>query len=200
MHDSILPIEQLVRRARAGDSAALGELLDAHRPYLRLLAERLLDHRLAARLDASDLIQQTCLSVHMRIEEFIGQEGPEFIAWLRQIHERNIQNAIRDHVYAGKRGISREAAPDGEKTPGIERAVSRETSASQRMLLGESAVELARALDKLPEDQREAVRLRYVEGRPLAEIATQLGRSREAAAGLLKRGLQTLRTLVKEAD
>ena len=200
MHDSIQPIEQLVRRARAGDSAALGELLDAHRPYLRLIAERLLDRRVGARLDASDLIQQTCLSVHKRMEEFIGEEGPEFIAWLRQIHERNIQNAMRDHLHAQKRGVSREAASDPEKSPGAERALSRETSPSQRLLLGESAVALAGALEQIPDDQREAVRLRYIEGRPLTEIALELNRSREAVAGLLKRGLQALRTLLREVE
>lgn len=190
---TVANLQQLLRRAHAGDRDAVGELLEAYRPYLRVLAQRQLDRRLAGRLDASDLIQQTCLSVHRRIAEFEGQDGPDFIAWLRRVHENNIQNAIRDHLNTQKRGVSREVAPEPGTAGDRYEAVSQEPSPSQRLLAGESAASLARALEQLPDDQREAVRLRYLEGWPLARIAEQLGRSREAAAGLLKRGLQNLR-------
>jgi RNA polymerase sigma-70 factor (ECF subfamily) len=69
-----------------------------------------------------------------------------------------------------------------------------ESSPSQRVLAGEQAVLLAQSLEELPADQREAVRLRFLEGCSLAEIAERLSRSREAAAGLLKRGLFQLRS------
>lgn len=62
----------LIRRACDGDSAALGELLDGHRPYLKILTQRQLDPKIEARLDASELVQQTCLSVFRRIEQFEG--------------------------------------------------------------------------------------------------------------------------------
>ena len=50
-------------------------------------------------------------------------------------------------------------------------------------------------LGKLPQDQREALRLRYLEGKTLLEIAERLDRSEMAVAGLLKRGLRSLRDL-----
>ena len=63
---------------------------------------------------------------------------------------------------------------------------------------GEAAQILARTLDRLPTDQREAVRLRHLEGYSLAQLAEHFGRSEDAAAGLVKRGLQSLRKLMNE--
>jgi RNA polymerase sigma-70 factor (ECF subfamily) len=59
---------------------------------------------------------------------------------------------------------------------------------------GEEAVKLADALDRLPQDQRTAVRLRHLEGWSLAEIAEHLNRTPAAAAGLIKRGMEALRS------
>jgi RNA polymerase sigma-70 factor (ECF subfamily) len=52
----------------------------------------------------------------------------------------------------------------------------------------------------LPETQAEAIRLRYMEGLPLSEIVERTGKSDTAVAGLLKRGLQKLRTIMNTAD
>jgi RNA polymerase sigma-70 factor (ECF subfamily) len=57
----------------------------------------------------------------------------------------------------------------------------------------ETLLEIASALEQLPETQREAVRMRYIEGLPLAEISQRLDRTTTAVAGLLKRGLENLR-------
>lgn len=187
-------VADLVCRARAGDAAAAGELLEKYRPYLRILAQRLLDQNLAARLDASDLVQQTCLSVLGRLPQFDGGNEGQFIAWLRAIHEHNILDAIRDHLKTAKRAAGREIALDAEQLA----AQLRASSPSQRVLVGESAARLAAALQDLPGDQREAVRLRYLEGRSLAEIAKRTSRSVVAAAGLVKRGLIQLRKTMIE--
>ena len=95
-------IRELLKRARAGDQAALGELLEKYRGHLRHLAENLLDDRAAGRLDASDLVQQTCLSVHKQIADFDGQDAAQFAAWLRQIHERNVRNAVHEAAFLAR--------------------------------------------------------------------------------------------------
>jgi RNA polymerase sigma-70 factor (ECF subfamily) len=120
MNTTDLHIATLVHRAREGDAEALGELLEKHRPYLRLLAERQLDPRLEARVDASDIVQQTCLSVHRAIREFTGDDPAQFLAWLRQIHERNIRNAFRDHIRLQKRSATRERVPTRDETGAID--------------------------------------------------------------------------------
>jgi RNA polymerase sigma-70 factor (ECF subfamily) len=64
-------------------------------------------------------------------------------------------------------------------------------------LQGEQAVRLAQALETLPADQREAVRLRHLEGQSLAEMAHRLERSERAVAALLNRGIVALRSRIR---
>jgi RNA polymerase sigma-70 factor (ECF subfamily) len=61
----------------------------------------------------------------------------------------------------------------------------------------EAAVVLAACMDQLPGSQREAIRMRYLEGMPLKEISERMGKSEMAVAGLLKRGLRGLRDELK---
>jgi RNA polymerase sigma-70 factor, ECF subfamily len=181
-------IRELVARARAGDQAALGNLLENYRGHLRQIAENLLDDRAAPRLDASDLVQQTCLSVHKQIAEFEGADVAQFVGWLRQIHERNIRNAVRDQLHAGKRAINRE-----ERLPDPDMHHVRQTTASQRALRGEEAARLAQAISQLPEDEREALRRRYLEGQSLTEVAAAMGLSKGSLIWLIKRAMKNMK-------
>jgi RNA polymerase sigma-70 factor (ECF subfamily) len=190
-------VRTLISRARDGDRDALGQLLEHHRPYLKLLARRMIGERLASRLDESDIVQQTCLSVFGRIGGFESDEPDQFVAWLRTIHEHNVRNVVRDHVWAQKRTIYREQAMEADD--GVREIVpSQQSSPSQRLMHGERAVRLAAALQKLAPEQREAVRLRYLEGWSLAEISEQTGRTKHSIAGLIKRGLGRLRKELRD--
>lgn len=175
----------------------MGQLLEHHRPYLKLLARRIIGEQLASRLDESDIVQQTCLSVFGRIEGFDGDDPDQFVAWLRTIHENNVRNVLRDHVSTQKRSVNRELAL--ETDVGVhEIAPSQQSSPSQRLMQGEQAVRLAAALQKLSPDQREAVRLRYLEGWSLAEISEHTDRTKHSIAGLIKRGLSSLRKELRD--
>lgn len=191
--------DELLAQAKQGDQCALGQLLEEHRAYLKVLAERQLDRRLEARIDASDLIQQTCLSVFASFAQFAGQSEGEFAAWIQTVHEHTIQNAVRDHVAAKKRSVRREESPPaGELSAAHHKA--RGSSPSRRLMLGESSVRLAAALQTLPDDQREAVRLRYLEDWSLEQIAERMERTKFSVAGLVKRGLVALRQVLRESE
>ena len=69
---------------------------------------------------------------------------------------------------------------------------------SQRLIEAEKALRLAELLQALPKSQRDAVRLRHLEGWPLDKIAAELGRSVAATAGLIKRGLKALRAAMSQ--
>ncbi len=191
-----LSFADLFQRARGGDAVALGELLENYRAYLRILAQRGLDQRLQVRVDASDVVQQTFLEAQRDIQRFRGESEPELIGWLRTILEHNVHETRQRHLGAQKRSLARERSMDdtgGEGIPLRNRLSSEQSSPSQRVMRGEAAVRLARALEGLPHDQREAVRLRHLEGCNLKEIAAAMERSELAVAGLLKRGLKKLR-------
>jgi RNA polymerase sigma-70 factor, ECF subfamily len=179
---------ELIERARVGDQAALGELLEKYRRYLWGLADKMLDDRAAARIDASDIVQQTCLSVHKQITEFDGHDDAQFAAWLRQIHERNIRNAARDLLHAGKRAIDRE-----KRVSDAEACAARQTSASQHAVRSEESARLAQAIAQLPQDEQEALRRRYLDGESMVEIATGMGLTKDALVWLMKRAMASLR-------
>jgi RNA polymerase sigma-70 factor (ECF subfamily) len=193
--DSLTP-DQLIAEARAGNDEALGLLLDRYRPYLRLLAQRRLGLDVQARVDPSDVVQRACLDVHRDWGAFRGQAEAELIAWLRRILENNAVETLQEHVVAKKRSTKKEQrlteSADGER-PLANVLEADQSSPSQRAMRGEAAIRLAQALETLPDDQREAIRLRYLEGWSLTDIARRLDRSGVAVAGLLKRGLRGLR-------
>ena len=181
-------IRELLARARTGDQAALGELLENYRGHLRHLAENLLNDRAAARIDASDLVQQTCLSVHKQIAHFDGNDAAQFAAWLRQIHERNVRNAVRDQLHAGKRDISRE-----ERLADRDVHAAGQATPSQQVARNEESARLAQAIARLPDDEQEALRRRYLEGQSLAEVGSAMGLTKDALVWLIKRGMKNVK-------
>jgi RNA polymerase sigma-70 factor, ECF subfamily len=189
-------LDQLLVQARSGDPDALGELLERHRGFLKVLAQRMLGGRVQARLDASDVVQRTCLSVQEAMGDFRGETTLQFLAWLRQIHEGNVKKALREHL-AQKRDVTREGRAAGEEIESLI-ADSTQSTPSQRVLRDERSVWLAAELERLPDDQREAVRLRYLEGFSLAEVGEALGRSEKAASALILRGIATLRKRLEQ--
>jgi RNA polymerase sigma-70 factor, ECF subfamily len=187
--------QQLLEEALAGSREALGSLLEDYRAYLSVLAQRYLDPRLRGRLDPADLVQITFMEAQRDLPAFRGHQIEELLGWLRHILRNNISTAHQQHLYAQKRSAGRERSTgDRDDAPAMSDLVPAETtSPSQRMMRDEAAVYLANCLETLAATQREALRLRYVEGLTLKAISQQMGKSELAVAGLLKRGLQNLR-------
>jgi RNA polymerase sigma-70 factor (ECF subfamily) len=166
------------------------------RDYLRLLAGLQVGPRLRAKLDPSDLVQQTLLKAHQARARFRGHTEAEMAAWLRQILARTLADAARD-LGRERRDLRRERS--------LEAALEQSSERLQRWLVasgmappeqaerGEQLLGLAEALAALPEPQRQAVLLRYYEGRSLEEIGRCLQRTRAGVASLLRRGVDRLR-------
>ena len=170
--------------------------LERYRAYLWTLARLQLDGLAAAKLDASDIVQQTLLEAHLHRDQFRGA-GPEArAAWLRQILAHNIADGLKG-LNRARRDIRREQSLDA----GLDHSsaclgawlASAEPSPSEQACQHERAIRIAEALTRLPVAQREALILQHFEGRSLADIANRLQRTPAAVAGLLKRGLRQLR-------
>jgi RNA polymerase sigma-70 factor (ECF subfamily) len=177
------------------DSDAADRLLELYRPVLRLMAQQMIGAGLQRREDASDIVQRTTLEAYAAFEQFQGESEPEFSAWLKQILRRNITNLVRDNR-AAKRDVRREQyLDDAEGSVSVTwmQPAGRGTTPSQRVIKAEAALNLAREIDALPAEQCIAVRMRHLEGRGVDEIAAAMNKTPAAAAGLIRRGLQTLR-------
>jgi RNA polymerase sigma-70 factor (ECF subfamily) len=186
---------------RPGEDA--GRRLEPFRAYLRLLARLHLAPQLRGKLDPSDVVQQTLLQAYQALDQFRGRSEAEWAGWLRQILARNLAQALRDFGRA-RRDVAREqslqAALDASSARLDAWLAADQSSPSQRAEQAEQALRLAEALEQLPEAQREALILQHWQGLSLAEIGEHLGRSPEAVAGLLKRGLKQLRQLLRESE
>jgi RNA polymerase sigma-70 factor, ECF subfamily len=180
-----------------------GQDLERFRAYLRLLARLHLAPELQGKLEASDVVQQTMLQAFQAQEQFRGNSDVERIAWLRQILARNLAMAVRDFKRA-KRNVARERKIEQELVDSSSQLGSwladDQSSPSQRAERHEQALRLAEALEQLPEAQREALMLQHWQGWSLAQIGKRMGRSPEAVAGLIKRGLKQLRGLMHEQE
>ncbi len=187
--------QQLLQEALNGNAESLGTLLENYRAYLTVLAQRYLDPRLSGRLDPADVVQITFLEAQRDLSSFRGHQIEELLGWLRNILRNNVSSAHQRHLFTQKRSAGREVSnsPTDSRPAITDLAPSETTSPSQRLMRDEAAVYLANCLEDLPATQREALRLRYVEGFSLKQIADSMQKSEMAVAGLLKRGLQTLR-------
>jgi RNA polymerase sigma-70 factor (ECF subfamily) len=170
----------------------VADLLERYRAYLRSIASRHLGSPLARRMDASDLVQQTFLEAQRQLDVLFGCDEPQLRAALRHILRCNLANAIRDHLHTGKRQAGREELFNDELVRS-----NNDPSPSLQLAHRELADRFIEVIEQLPPDQADAVRMRYFEGLSVGDIATALGRSRTAAAGLIKRGLAQLRATLQ---
>ena len=173
--------------------------MEQYRSYLRLLAQAHLDPRLRAKVDPSDIVQQTLLAAHRAADQFRGTTEEERQAWLRRILVRNLIRAARDQ-YRERRDATRELSLEQALAASSARLGdllgSVESSPSHKAQRAERAIQVAAAIQNLGEAQREAIVLHYWQEWSLAEIAEHLKRSPAAVAGLLHRGLVELRRVL----
>lgn len=181
--------------------AAHGECLERHRAYLNLLACTHLRSRQPAKLEASDIVQQTLLDAYAKRDQFRGLTEAELAGWLRQILKNNLLGAVRDQR-RDKRDVRREQPLGGQIDESFSRTdrwlMAVQSSPSQRAVRQEDLLRLSQALTELPDAQREAIMLHHLQGLKLAEVASAIGRSEASVAGLLFRGLAKLHSLLEE--
>jgi RNA polymerase sigma-70 factor, ECF subfamily len=192
-----------VQRAAAGDGDALQRLLLEYHGPLRRLVESRLAPALRVRLDAEDVLQDAYVAAFRAIregrDELAFADPAAFYGWL----ERIVLNMLHDAQRAArrrKRDVGREAATPRPPrdfattcTTILHQARGSLTSPSRALGRQEAAAALLSSLARLTEEQRQVVRLRFLENVPVPEIAARLGKNETAVYGLCYRGLSSLR-------
>jgi RNA polymerase sigma-70 factor (ECF subfamily) len=195
-------LERQLRLARAGDGTALGQLLEAYRNYLIVLARVQIGRRLQGKVDASDVVQEAFLKAHRNFGQFRGQSQKELAGWLRQILLSNLLNLVRQYHGSRRRDLRLErdlAVELDQSSRDLDGALfAKQSTPSQKACKREQAVLLADALGRLPEDYRDVIILRHLEGLPFTEVAARMGRSLDSVDKLWVRALGRLRRLMRE--
>ncbi|WP_232055914.1 sigma-70 family RNA polymerase sigma factor [Tuwongella immobilis] len=171
--------------------------------YLRMLARSQITSRLQAKLDASDIVQQTLLQAHRNQHQYRGQTEAEWVGWLRVILANVLATELRKfHTQARDpaREMSIEASLDHSASRFDNLLAADQTSPSERAGRSEQRLQLARALAQLPNDQREVIERHHLMGWTIAEVAEQMQKSKPAVVGLLFRGLKRLRECLSDQE
>lgn len=166
---------------REGDVAAFREIFSRYAPLLSRVLKRfaLSEDRLA------DLIQQTFLQLHRARNDF--DEQAELRPWLMTI----AFNLAREQLRKVKR------RPESELDLAAENRSARPPIEQQH---AELRRDLARAVERLPEDQRAVVQMHFIEELSFEEIGQKVGASPGAVRVRAHRGYATLRCLLNEGN
>ena len=169
--------ERLLIEAAQKDPGRFAELYENnfHRVYA-YIARRVHD-----RSEAQDLTSHVFHQALANLGKFKWRGAP-FVTWLFRI----AANSIADQA-------KRKAREQGNtETPTTDNHAETELEVSERR------AHLFRAVDKLPEDQRRVILLRFAAEKSVREIASELGRSEGAVKQLQFRGLENLRARLSD--
>lgn len=192
----------LIARLRARDTEALAEYLTAHRNGLLAYIEKNMGAAVRSKLEPEDVLQEVCSEAIRTLPAYeLGERDP--FGWLCQLAQRRIIDAHRFHFGAQKRSAAREvslATPVGNSSRKalVDQLVASMTTASQAFSRDQKRIQLECAMQQLPDEQREALRLRYVLGLPSKEIAERLGKSDGAVRVMLTRALDRFQKLIAD--
>ncbi|MCI0361167.1 MAG: sigma-70 family RNA polymerase sigma factor [Planctomycetaceae bacterium] len=193
--------DDIIARLKRHDADALASFLQSHRPQLMAFIERQLGTALRRKVEPDDIFQETSAeAVRALPTTDLGERDP--FSWLCQIAERRIIDLHRRFFDAKKRDAGREvplgSSGGTESRPAglINMLVASMTTPSQAFSRNAREALLQEALQKLPEEQREALRMRYVENLPSKQIAEKLGKTDAAVRVMLTRSLKKLQDLL----
>jgi RNA polymerase sigma-70 factor (ECF subfamily) len=197
-----LDLARLLEGLRRGEPAAQAEILLRYQPWLRLLARLQLDRRFQGKFDASDLVQLTMLEACRALPQFRGTTEAELTAWLRQVLAHALAHEIRRYQGTERRDLDREVSLEHSLAQSSQQLgdmlAASGSSPSQQAARREQEVILAEVLARLPDDHREVIVLRNLQGLSHEEVAKRMQRNPGAVRMLWVRALARLREELRQ--
>lgn len=179
---------ELVQNYLSGDKSAVETLIQRHSARLyNYIAGMVSD-----RSSADDIMQETFLKAVASIERGKYNDDGRFVSWLMRI----AHNQVIDYFRVNKR--RREvASEDSVMEIASVRSMGYDTGAEGKIIREQTAAQLQKLVDSLPQEQREVVVMRHFMNLSFKEIAEQTGVSINTALGRMRYALKNLR---KEVD
>jgi RNA polymerase sigma-70 factor (ECF subfamily) len=170
---------EVARRAAQRDTSAFAQLYDEHLNTIY----RYVFYRVGNGVLAEELTAEVFSKAWERIDRFQWRNLP-FQNWLITI----ARNVVVDHW----RSLRRVASPIDD----LRDAASDEAAPDEQVSRDMEVEALRKALLRLPDDQRDVLILRFIEGMPHAEVAAVLGKSIVAVRQIQSRALRSLQKLL----
>ena len=178
------------------DRAALNELLEWYRPLLKALAQRELDALLRPKLDASDLVQETCQDLVRSFPQVQARRSCQFWLYLRTILGHKLGDVRRKFKHSKKRNVYREQALSDDSGRASEPLLDFEPQPLDRIMSDETCSQVRTLLVRLPPEVQRVLCWRFRKDMTSKEIGDKIHRSEDDVRMLIRRCLARIRAEV----
>jgi RNA polymerase sigma-70 factor (ECF subfamily) len=194
-----------VRRAVVGEAETVQLLLLDHQQRLGDYLQRHLPRELRALYDVDDIIQDTLIEALRRLGQFEPRGENALYRWLVTIARHRLQYLLRSQRTLKRRGPApvengNRGFTDSFLVKQLRDLALYKRTPSQSAARLEAMAALEKALEAIPEDFRQAIRMRYLQHVSVAAAAVVMGRSRHAFHMLCHRGLAALRVQLQSGS
>lgn len=197
-------LEQVNEALKSDATAtAIQILFEAYGSRLERLISVRLDPRVAARVDAADVLQEAFVEISEKIPSYQESSQLPLYLWLRTIVLERVIATHRTHLVTQKRDVRREAKRHRAENS-FDSAMSLanlllgdDTSVSRKAIRTERHQVLAEALEQLSSSDHEIVLLRIYEDLTNQEVGEILGIDSRAASKRFIRAIQRLGNLLR---
>jgi len=191
--------QSLLRQVGAGDVKAFEQLFALYRPNLCRAVARRLDPKLRARIDPSDVVQDTQLEAFQRFADYLERRPMPFRLWLWKTALQRLLKVQRRHTEAARRAVGRELVQADQFLPPLDTQLpAASPSPSQNVAGAERAQRVRQGLKQLPKSDQDIVEMRTFEGFSFEEVASFLDIAPAAARKRYGRALLRLRRILLE--
>jgi RNA polymerase sigma-70 factor (ECF subfamily) len=190
---------ELAAQSCAGDPAALDILLLRNHDRVAGVMARKIPGDLRRLIDADDVIQQAFTVAVRRIGDFHPRGPDSFFYWLVAIADNvllELARAQRAAKRGGRRAPAELKAPAASVDSLLEALAVQEHTPSASVATGEARQAVLTGLEQLSPDYRDVLRMRFLEGLGVSEVASRLGRTERAVQMLCHRALRSLREVL----
>ena len=147
---------------------------------------------------SEDVLQETLIKAYQKIDGFHGFSKNSFYVWMKTIADNQLRDVIR-HSTRNKRGgqakraQSRISFSEQFALEFVELLSNDGDTPSQRLMASEARQALQIGIASLSNEQRTAIHLRYLDGKRIDEVVSEMGTTHGAVRGLLQRARKQLR-------
>ena len=198
------PTNEFVKRALAGEEAAMAELFEMYRDRLRRMVDLRMHPRIQGRCDPSDVIQEAFIDVAQQLPNYAKNPELPFYLWMRLITGQRLAKVHRQHLGTAKRDAKREVTIPAEFAPEASTFnlasffAGSMTSPSKHLIRDELRGRIQAVLDEMEVHDREVLALRHFEELTIRESALVLGISETAASSRYRRAILRIKAAIEK--
>jgi RNA polymerase sigma-70 factor (ECF subfamily) len=155
-------------------------------------------------IDVDDVLQEAFIQAIRDIHTCQASTTEGFAAWLTMIAQHRLQDMLKRQKRRKRGGDRRQNHVEQDGASSwlglIDLVAGPVHTPSQSVARREAVRAIQVAVAALPDDQREAVRRRYLDGKSIDETAAEMDRTPAAVNGLVRRAKQALRESLKASS